>query len=322
MIEAIHLKKSYGNARGIRDITFSIARGEVVGLLGPNGAGKSTTIRILTGYMPADSGTAKIAGFDTLTQSIQARRHIGYLPENVPLYPELRVEEYLRYRADLKDVPRRERTTRVDQAIERCQLGPVRKRLAGHLSKGYRQRLGLAGALVANPPVLILDEPTVGLDPTQVFEMRSLVRDLSVDRTILVSSHILPEIEAVCSRVLVVNDGRLVADDSIHRLLSGFGDRSRVRITVRRADAELETRLRGIDGVEEVAPEADAEGGDRRWRVEVRAGVDAREAIHAAILTGGGVPVEIVSVRASLEEVFGSLVRHEAVSSASGAGAA
>jgi ABC-2 type transport system ATP-binding protein len=310
VIEAVGLTKRYGPSRGIEGISFSIGRGEIVGLLGPNGAGKSTTIRILTSYLPPTAGTARIAGHDTLSESREARRHVGYLPENVPLYPELRVEEYLRYRAALKDVPGRDRARRIDVAIDRCRLGDVRTRIAGHLSKGYRQRLGLAGALVSDPPVLILDEPTVGLDPNQVLEMRSLVRELAADRTILLSTHILPEVEAICSRVLVVAEGRLVADESMASLLgAASNDRSRVRVLVRAADAGLDDRLRAVAGVEAVVAEPDPEPGASRRRIDVAPGVDAREPIHAAIVAGGGIPLELSTVRASLEDVFGNLTR-------------
>lgn len=317
MIEARNLTKTYGPSRGVRDISFKIGSGEVVGLLGPNGAGKSTTIKMLTSYLPPSSGHAFIAGFDTLMHSRDARRHIGYLPENVPIYPELRVEEYLRYRAALKEVPRGERRKKIDVAIERCKLGPVRTRISGHLSKGYKQRLGLAGALVSDPPVLILDEPTVGLDPNQVFEMRSLVRELAVNRTIFLSTHILPEVEAVCSRVLVIKDGRLVADEPIDRLLRNAStDRARIRVIVRDARPGLEAALRAIDGVETVLQEPAPEPGAYRYKMETREGVDARELIVKTIITNGATLLELSSARASLEEVFGSLTRLENIAPA------
>ena len=319
MIETIDLTKTYGPSRGISGVTFRIDRGEVVGLLGPNGAGKSTTIRILTGYLPPSSGVARVAGFDTLTDSRRARASIGYLQENVPIYPELRVEEYLHYRAALKDVPRGQRKERIGRAIERCKLGEVRHRISGQLSKGYRQRMGLAGALVSDPPVLILDEPTVGLDPNQVFEMRDLIRELAANRTILLSTHILPEVEAVCSRVLLIFEGKLIADESIDRLLrSGGGDRARIRAVVRHADAALDSRLRAIVGVESVASEPALEADTTRWRIEVAAGVDAREEVLRTILAGGGVPLELAAARASLEEVFGQLTRSESRSDSRG----
>jgi ABC-2 type transport system ATP-binding protein len=314
VIEARQLTKTYGPSRGISDVTFQIGRGEVVGLLGPNGAGKSTTIKILTGYMPPNSGVARIAGFDTLTQSRSARRNLGYLQENVAIYPELRVEEYLHYRAALKDVPRSQRKTRIDWAVERCKLGPVRGRISGQLSKGYRQRLGLAGALVSNPPVLILDEPTVGLDPNQVSEMRDLIRELAVERTILLSTHILPEVEAVCSRVLLIFEGKLISDEPIDRLLrGGEGERSRVRVLVRNAPGSLIPRLRTLEGIESVESEPAIEADCLRLRIEARAGFDAREAVLRCVLKEGGVPLEIGAVRASLEEVFGNLTRAEAL---------
>jgi ABC-2 type transport system ATP-binding protein len=312
VIEARQLTKTYGPNRGIRDISFQIGRGEIVGLLGPNGAGKSTTIRILTSYLPPTSGAAYVAGFDTLTQSIRARHCIGYLPENVPVYPELRVEEYLNYRAALKNVPRSDRKKRVQEAIERVRLGEYRKRISGQLSKGYKQRLGLAGALVSDPPVLILDEPTVGLDPNQVFEMRSLIRDLAVHRTILLSTHILPEVEAVCSRVLVIHNGRLVADEPIDQLLkSAASDRLRLHATIKNAPEGLAGVLGALAGVESVAAQPSVEPGFSKYTIEMGAGSDAREAIVRAIVHAGAIPIELETARASLEEVFGSLTRRE-----------
>ncbi|MBI3817971.1 MAG: ABC transporter ATP-binding protein [Planctomycetes bacterium] len=320
MIEARNLTKTYGPNRGVRDITFRIESGDVVGLLGPNGAGKSTTIKMLTGYLPPTSGVALVGGFDTLTRSIDARRRIGYLPENAPIYPELRVEEYLRYRAALKEVPSSARKSKINLAIARCRLEPVRKRISGHLSKGYKQRLALAGALVADPPILILDEPTVGLDPNQVFEMRALIRELSENRTIFLSTHILPEVEAVCSRVLVINEGSLVADEPIGRLLrNASGERQRVRVLVRGGGPALEKAVAALDGIEAFTAEASPEPGCIRYKMEMREGVDARDAIVRTIINSGAALLELESTRASLEEVFGNLTRLDPASRAAGA---
>ena len=227
MIEARGLSKRYGELVAVDDVSFSIAPGEVVGFLGPNGAGKTTTMRILTGFLPATDGTAAIAGHDIFEDPLAARRSIGYLPESPPLYPEMSVEGYLDYVASIKDVPRRARGPAVDRALERCGLVDVRRRVIALLSKGYRQRVGLAQAIVHDPPVLILDEPTVGLDPIQIREIRALIADLASERqgdrarTVILSTHILPEVEAICRRVLIIHRGRIVVDRPLEELQRG-----------------------------------------------------------------------------------------------------
>lgn len=215
MIEASGLSKRYGDLVAVQDVSFSVQPGEVVGFLGPNGAGKTTTMRILTGFLPPTDGVATIAGHDIFSDPLAARRAIGYLPESPPLYPEMSVEGYLGYVAKLKDVPRSGRAQAVDRALERCGLGDVRRRVIGALSKGYRQRVGLAQAIVHDPPVMILDEPTVGLDPIQIREIRALIGALAAEgsaRTVILSTHILPEVEAICRRVIIMNRGRKVVD--------------------------------------------------------------------------------------------------------------
>ena len=223
------LSKRYGDVIAVDGISFEVGKGEVVGFLGPNGAGKTTTMRILTGFLPASDGTARIAGYDIFSDPLEARRRIGYLPESPPLYPEMTVESYVAYVASLKDVKRSERRTAVDRAIARCGLSDVRRRVIRHLSKGYRQRVGLAQAIVHSPPVLVLDEPTVGLDPIQIREIRGLIADLAApshgeDRqTVLLSTHILPEVSAICSRVILIHQGRKVLDRPLAELLSEQG---------------------------------------------------------------------------------------------------
>ena len=232
MIQVEHLTKYYGDYPAVRDVTFSVDRGQVVGFLGPNGAGKSTTMRILAGYLAATSGKATIDGLDVFWDSVEARRRIGYMPESCPLYPEMRVVEYLRFRAGLKGVYGSTRRKRLDYVLERCWLKDVRRQLIGTLSKGYRQRVGLADALIAEPKVLILDEPTSGLDPAQIRETRKLIRELGADHTILLSTHILSEVERTCERVIIINKGevaldRLMSDDDA----SGRVEEVFVRIT-------------------------------------------------------------------------------------------
>src|SRR5262245_61656472 len=209
MIEVSNLTKFFGPVVAVDHVQFEVDRGEIVGFLGPNGAGKTTTMRILTTYLPATSGIAKIAGHDVMTESMAVRRHLGYLPESVPLYPEMRVEEYLDYRAKLKGVERKERQQRIDYCLERCRIREVRRRLCGTLSKGYRQRVGLADTMLHDPHILILDEPTVGLDPVQRRETLALIKELGHSHTIMLSTHILAEVEAICERVIIINVGRI-----------------------------------------------------------------------------------------------------------------
>src|SRR5262245_57321651 len=208
-IEIEDVSKYFGPIRAVDEINFEVHTGEIVGFLGPNGAGKSTTIRILTSYLPASSGIARVAGYDVMYQSMDVRRRIGYLPENVPLYPEMRVEEYLNFRAKLKGMERKDRPRRIDYALDRCRIREVRRRLIGTLSKGYRQRVGLADAMVHDPPILILDEPTSGLDPVQIQETLATIRELRKDHTVLLSTHILSEVEKTCDRVIIINRGRI-----------------------------------------------------------------------------------------------------------------
>jgi ABC-2 type transport system ATP-binding protein len=215
MIEVEKLSKLYGDYTAVADISFSASKGEIVGFLGPNGAGKTTTIRMLATYLPPSSGTARIAGFDVVTQSDEVRRRIGYLPENPPLYGEMTVEEYLRFVADIKGVSRASRTARVGEVLERCFITDVRKKLCQHLSRGYRQRVGLAQAIIHEPEVIILDEPTSGLDPKQIIQIRELIKSLGTSHTVLLSTHILPEVSMVCSKVVIVSRGRIVKESSL-----------------------------------------------------------------------------------------------------------
>src|SRR5215469_17023233 len=232
MIEVQNLTKHYGPVTAIRDVSFNVAPGEIVGFLGPNGAGKSTTMRILSCFMPASGGTAKVAGYDVFRESLEVRRRIGYLPENVPLYTDLRVAPYLEFVAEAKGVPRGDRKKRVGDAMERCRVADVQNRLIGKLSKGYRQRVGLAQAIVSDPAVLILDEPTIGLDPQQITEIRALIKSLAGDHTVILSTHILPEVSMVCSGVIIINRGAVVAQGTIDKLVDEFFPTSRVVVQV------------------------------------------------------------------------------------------
>jgi ABC-2 type transport system ATP-binding protein len=219
MIEVRNLTKRYGEITAIRDVSFSVARGEILGFLGPNGAGKTTTMRILTGYMPASAGTVTVDGFDVFDNSFEVRRRIGYLPETPPLYTDMTVESYLDFVARIKGVPRAQIGDATDRAVAVCGLAEVRHRLAGHLSKGYRQRVGLAQALIHDPPVLVLDEPTIGLDPRQIIEIRRLIRTLAGDRTVILSTHILPEVSQICEKVVILAAGRIALEERMETLV-------------------------------------------------------------------------------------------------------
>ncbi len=219
MIEVEHLTKHYGPVTAIRELSFRVEQGEILGFLGPNGAGKTSTMRILTGFMPASSGRAMVAGYDVFTQPLEVRKRVGYLPENVPLYHEMTVNGYLRFVAEVKGVTRRERTSKVGAVMELCGVRDMARRLIGHLSKGYRQRVGLAQALLNDPPVLILDEPTVGLDPRQIVDIRQTIKNLRHDHTVILSTHILPEVSMTCDRVVIINGGQVVAIDTPENLM-------------------------------------------------------------------------------------------------------
>jgi ABC-2 type transport system ATP-binding protein len=221
MVEVKGLTKYYGDFRAIEDVSFTAERGEILGLLGPNGAGKTTTMRIITGYMPPTKGTAAVEGFDVLKEAREARRRIGYLPENPPLYPEMTVSSYLKFVGRIKGVRRSELPSALERVLEKCFLTDVAARIVSRLSKGYRQRVGLAGALIHDPPVLILDEPTIGLDPKQIIEIRGLVKELAADRTVILSTHILPEVSQICSKVVIINEGRVVVEKNLTELAQG-----------------------------------------------------------------------------------------------------
>jgi ABC-2 type transport system ATP-binding protein len=308
MIIVKGLTKSYGSTDAIRNLSFSVNKGEIVGFLGPNGAGKTTTMRILSGYMPADSGEVRIAGFDVFRESIRARSRIGYLPENVPLYPEMRVGEYLNYRAALKGVRSRRIPEKVEDALELCNLRPVQRQLIGTLSKGYRQRVGLADALVNEPDILILDEPTIGLDPNQIRDIRNLIKRLASRHTILLSSHILSEIEMTCSRVMILNKGAIIASGTPAELRhrSGLTISGPIRAEVLAPDADAREILAHLPGITSVT----ALGSSGDWQILeiIPAEGDPRLAIFEEVVKRGWKIRELSTRDASLEEVFTSLV--------------
>lgn len=312
MISVHGLSKRYGQTQAIRDLSFSVQKGEVVGFLGPNGAGKSTTMKILCGYLPADEGEATIAGFDVFTESLKARSRIGYLPENVPLYPEMRVGEYLGYRAALKGVRARRVREKVEDALELCGLTHVLRQLIGTLSKGYRQRVGLADALVNEPDILILDEPTIGLDPAQIREMRNLIKGLASRHTILLSSHILSEVEMTCSRVLILNKGRIVATGTPAQLreCTGLSLNGSIRLEAMLPDAQAALAgIRRIPGVSSASVLGSADG----WTTfeiipSAKDHRDPRCELFEEAVKHGWKLRELSARESTLEEIFTSVV--------------
>ena len=312
MIEVEGLTKFYGERPAVQDVTFSVPPGQVLGFLGPNGAGKSTTMRMLTGYIGATSGSASIAGFDVFSQSLEVRRRIGYLPETAPLYNEMRVAGFLNLMCKLRGVAPSQRRSRVDIAIDACGLGDRRDEVIGRLSRGLRQRAGLAQAIVHEPDVLILDEPTAGLDPGQTRETRDLIKQLGRDRTVVLSSHILSEVEATCQRVLIINEGRLVADGPPGKLAQrlGSGRMHEFELEVRGDEDEVKAALREVHGVDEVSTSAASEPGVVHVLVTTRLS-DLREALSRAVIEGGFGLLQVQGRTLSLEDVFLQLTRTE-----------
>ena len=306
MIDVEDLSKSYGPRMAVDDISFHVERGEIVGFLGPNGAGKTTTMRMLTSYLPPTEGRASIGGFDTFSQSLEARRRIGYLPETVPLYPEMAVADYLDFMAALRKVPNRRAA--VQRAMEATHVEDRARMNIGKLSKGYRQRVGLAQALVHDPDVLILDEPTIGLDPRQIIEVRELIKGLAGQHTILISTHILPEVEQVCSRVLIIHRGKLVAEDTPKNLGARLRGAERIGLQVTGDGAKLQKALAAVPGVQSVQVVNDG-----RYEVAVTPGQDLRAQLAETVVKGGWGLLELAPVGMSLEEIFLQLTQEEVV---------
>jgi len=309
MVQADRLRKRYGPNLALDGVTFQVERGDIVGFLGPNGAGKTTTMRILAGFLPASSGAAAVAGYDVARDSIEVRRRIGYLPEGVPLYPEMRAEEYLMFRARIKGLGRRDRRRRVSAVIARCGLGTVRRKTITGLSKGYRQRVGVADALVSDPPVLILDEPTIGLDPNQIREIRELIRELGGDHTVILSTHILPEVEAVCKRVLIIHRGRIAFDDMLEEVAGHGAGGTRIVIEARLPEGARPDAIADVPGVQDLSVEED--GGVTRVTVLVAPEPDIRGDLFRRAVGLGWTILELRRIKPSLEDVFVRLTAGE-----------
>jgi ABC-2 type transport system ATP-binding protein len=310
MIQVEHLSKTYGTRQALYDVTFSVAKGEVLGFLGPNAAGKTTTMRILTGYLPASGGSATVAGYDVMKQSIDVRRHIGYLPETVPLYPEMSVRSYLDFMAKIKGLPGKNRKAEIDRVMEMVGVEERESQLIGKLSRGYRQRVGLAQAILGGPDVLILDEPTVGLDPRQIIEIRNLIKGLGGEHTVMLSTHILPEVSATCSRVIIISDGRVVAEDTPENLTKRLRGADSVQLEVRGPRQEVAAQLRKLPRVIDVQA-GDSRDGHTAFVVACEIGTDVREQLAATIVGKGWGLLELRPVGMSLEEIFLQLTTSE-----------
>jgi ABC-2 type transport system ATP-binding protein len=310
MIEVNQLTKRFARHEAVRGITFSVEPGEIVGFLGPNGAGKTTTLRMLTGYLPPTSGSASVAGFDIFRQSLEARRRIGYMPENVPLYEEMRVREYLKFRAQIKGLSGGDVRRRVGHVIDTCGLAGVRRKMIKTLSKGYRQRVGLADALVHDPQLLILDEPTNGLDPNQIRQIRELIGQLGQAHTVLISTHILPEVEVTCGRVIIIDNGKIKAADTPANLIGQMRAAGRVQVELQTDPEVAGGAISRLEHVKKVIPEP-LDDGWTRFTVWVDSGTDTRERIHRVAAQHGWPLRSLFRHEATLEDVFVELTRRD-----------
>lgn len=314
IIEVDNLTKNYGPYRAVDAVSFSVKKGEVVGFLGPNGAGKTTTMKIITGFMAASSGTAKVGGFDVFENPLEVKRRIGYLPETPPVYPDMTVEGYLRFVAKLKGVENANMSRLVERALEKTDLGAVRRRLIQNLSKGFRQRVGISQALVSDPDVLILDEPTVGLDPRQVAEVRSLIKELAGQHTIILSTHILPEVQASCERIVIINKGRIVAEDSIDRLSSRMAASGRIRLSILKPSSQLTALLQRTSGVKSVRNEDETS-----FDIDTDGAKQTVARVAEAVVSSGAGLLEMRQESFNLEDVFLKLTTGEETQKPSGA---
>jgi ABC-2 type transport system ATP-binding protein len=312
VVQVENLTKFYGDVAAINGVTFAVEKGEILGFLGPNAAGKTTTMRIITGFMPPTSGTASVAGFDVVEESLEARERLGYLPENVPLYEEMTVRNYLTFCAKLRGVTKKKVADRVQYVMEATRTTGEANTIISKLSKGFRQRVGIAQALVHNPDVLILDEPTVGLDPRQIIEVRELIRGLRGEHTIILSTHILPEAQMVCDRIVIINEGKVAAIDTPQALTARLSNSQQVRLEVRGPEAEVKARLTDLPGVMNVN-RVEAQNGTTAWVVDGDVNHDIREALAATVVRSGWGLLEMNSVAMSLEDIFLRLTTEEEI---------
>lgn len=308
MIDVQGLTRYYGEKRAISDVSFNVQEGEIVGLLGPNAAGKTTTMRILTCYMPPTSGTAKVAGFDILENSMDVRRIVGYLPENPPLYTDMTVTDYLTFVTKIKGIEKSKQKSEVDSVIEKAAIGDVQNRVIGKLSKGFKQRVGLAQSLLNNPKIVILDEPTVGLDPKQIIEIRELIKNLRGEHTVILSSHILPEIEQTCERVVIINNGIVVAEDTPDNLTSRLKGGERTILQVEGSEEKIKSALKPVKEIKSMEFEQDKNG---IFRVNIESDVDIRKTLAKNIVTNNLGLLELSTDRFTLEDIFLHLTTKE-----------
>jgi ABC-2 type transport system ATP-binding protein len=311
MIEVSGLTKVYGQHKAAQEITFSVARGEIVGFLGPNGAGKTTTMNMITGYLSPTAGTARVGGHDVLEEPMEVKRLIGYLPENPPLYPEMTVSQYLRFVARIKGTPAAGRRADMERILALTGIADMRERLIRNLSKGYKQRVGLAQALIGSPAVLILDEPTIGLDPRQIIEIRNLVRELGKDHTIILSSHILPEVTAVCTRVIIIHHGRIVASDTIGNLSRKLAGTAGLTVRAEGPEQAALAEIRGIGEVAKASSMGSREPGTFDLRIQGRGDADVRRQVARALGRAGCTILMMRSADVDLEDIFMQVTREE-----------
>ena len=299
MVYVHNLTKRYGSLVAVENLSFQLEKGDVLGFLGPNGAGKTTTMRMITGYMPPTRGTVHIQGIDIIDNPLDAKRMIGYLPENPPLYSDMTVSEYLYFVADIKRVDSGVKRSNIFNVMEKCGLSDVSKRIIGHLSKGYRQRVGIAQALINNPSVLILDEPTIGLDPKQIIEIRDLIKSLSGERTVILSTHILPEVTMICSKVVIINEGKIVLEESLQRLSEDIRNTQKLLLRVRENSSVINEKIFALNDVSDVKP-----GSAGEYIIEPREGADIREEISRLVAQNEWGLLELRPIAHTLEEIF------------------
>ncbi len=311
MVEIQSLSKRYGKLNAVTDLNFTIEKGEILGFLGPNGAGKSTTMNIITGYIPASEGTVKVCGYDVMENPKEVKKRIGYLPEQPPLYMDMTVKEYLEFVSDIKLVSKKEKKSQISDIMELVKITDVRSRLVKNLSKGYKQRVGLAQSLLGSPEVLILDEPTVGLDPKQIIEIRKLIKALGKEHTIILSSHILPEVSAVCERVVIINKGEIVAIDTPENLSKGLGSSARFSITVAGPKGSVRNILSGVYGVSYVEAASSKEEDINNFIVESSKDIDVRKPIFSELAKAGYPILELKAIDMTLEDIFLQLTTSE-----------
>lgn len=311
MIEIQNLTKKYGQITAVDNLNFTVNKGEILGFLGPNGAGKSTTMNIITGYLPSTEGTVKVNGFDIMENPTEVKKRIGYLPEQPPIYMDMTVREYLDFVSDLKLVDRKHKKAQMNDIMELVKVTHVRDRLIKNLSKGYKQRVGLAQALVGSPDVLVLDEPTVGLDPKQIIEIRKLIKALGKEHTIILSSHILPEVSAVCERVVIINNGKIVAVDTPENLSKGFGTASKLSVTIAGPKSSIEGYVKDIYGVKYIEPNIEKEKDIINYIIESDKNIDIRRPLFFAMAKAGYPILELKSMDMTLEDIFLSVTTEE-----------